>query len=220
MNVDKAFEVENGIDVEGGPFYTGGPLSPVGQGLPDRTVYVQTIGSGVLVWQKFGVGDTASDWRLYPASGISFDPTGANTLTATNLQDAVFANDGAASTALNTPRFAIPLQYNGNVGDATFFGYSNLLPGDATPIVIPIKSELFEFSFSNSKSTADYTLEFRKNSTTGSVLYTVSKSNVQFFADVAISINFEVGDTVYVKYLDDGTNASDVGLVLFFKAIP
>jgi len=82
MDVGKAYEADNGFLVTDGPFYTGGALSPVGLGLPSNTIYVQTLASGILVWQKFGAGDTASDWRIYPASGVSFD---VSSLTGNSL---------------------------------------------------------------------------------------------------------------------------------------
>jgi len=154
------------------------------------------------------------------ADAVAFDSTGSPNITADNVQDAILENEGAADTALNTPRYAIPLLHNGTVGGGTFFGYSNLLPGNDTPIIIPLKSELFEFTYSNKNSNADYTLEFRKNSTTGTILYTISKTNTQFFTDAIINIPFDVGDEIYVKYIDNGGNSSDAVLVLFFKAVP
>ena len=153
------------------------------------------------------------------AESIPFNNTGTD-FVATELQGAVEEAGTGVTTALNTPRYTLVLQHNGTVGNNTFFGYSNLLPGDSTPIIVPIKSDLFEFTFSNSNSSADYTLEFRKNSTTGTAFYTVSKVNTQFFIDDIINESFVAGDEVYIKYLDDGNNASDVGLVLVFKAVP
>ena len=84
MDIDKAFSVDNGFTVDeenSGPFYSGGVVSPIGLGLPFNTVYMQTVAGGALLWQKFGAGDTASDWRLYPAEGVSYDVT---TLLATS----------------------------------------------------------------------------------------------------------------------------------------
>lgn len=94
MDVNKAFEVLNGVlvnensagNVIEGPFYTGGPDSPVGLNLPANTIYTQNKTDGVVIWQKFNNG--VNDWRVYPAKDISFDPTGTD-ITATNVQDAV-----------------------------------------------------------------------------------------------------------------------------------
>lgn len=94
MNKDRAFEVEQGVivtDENGneGPFYTGGSVFPFGLDLPQSTIYVQNEGSRIIVWQKFGAG--VNDWRNYPALDISFDDSGSDELTATNLQAAVQA---------------------------------------------------------------------------------------------------------------------------------
>lgn len=71
MDVTKALEAEQGFLVENGPFYTGGTASPVGLDLPTGTFYLQTTGSGVLIFRKFGVN--ATDWRQLSAQDIPFD---------------------------------------------------------------------------------------------------------------------------------------------------
>ena len=71
MDVNKAFEVINGVlvnensagNVIEGPFYTGGPNSPVGLNLPEKTVYVQNKIDGMLIWRKFGNG--VNDWCIH-----------------------------------------------------------------------------------------------------------------------------------------------------------
>lgn len=134
----------------------------------------------------------------------------AETFTAfDDVADAAFA-----------ARYTLTLQHNGTVGNGTFFGYSNLLPGDATPVLAPINSVFKGFTFSNANSGADYTLEFRKNSTTGTVFYTISKVNTQFFTQDVPDESFNAGDAIYVKYVDDGNNASDAGIVLYYQVIP
>lgn len=159
------------------------------------------------------------------ASSVPFDnnPDGTPIFTQSNpenVQEAISAGGEKAQVALDTPRYTIPLVYNGTVGNNTFIGYSNLLPGDSTPIVIPVNSQILEFTFSNQSSNADYTLEFRKNSTTATLFYSVSKTNTQFFSDLDIDEFFDSGDTIFIKYIDDGNNASDVAILLVFKSIP
>lgn len=86
MDIDKAFEVETGILIEDGPFYTGGASSPIGLDLPVNTLYVQNVGDRVVIWQKY---DTlVTDWRVFPAQDIGFDPTGLET-SATDVQEAI-----------------------------------------------------------------------------------------------------------------------------------
>lgn len=137
-----------------------------------------------------------------------------------NVQEAIDAGGDKAQVALDTPRYSIPLIYNGTLSNNEFIGYSNLLPGDSTPIVVPIDSILEEYTFSNNSSTADYGIELRKNSTVATPFNTVSKDNTQFFVESGIGESFNQGDTIYVKYIDEGSNARDVGIVLIFKAVP
>ena len=86
MNIDKAFEVDEGFLMTDGPFYTGGVASPVGLNLPELTFYSQTTAAGVLIWRKFGAG--VNDWRQLSAQDIPFDPTGSS-LTSTETDTAL-----------------------------------------------------------------------------------------------------------------------------------
>lgn len=94
-NINKAFEVDFGVvsspdgDTDG-PFYTGGPSSPVGLDLPERTIYTQNLAAGCRIWQKFGAG--VNDWRLYPSESVSFDPTllADADLVGTNVATALY----------------------------------------------------------------------------------------------------------------------------------
>lgn len=140
--------------------------------------------------------------------------------TAGTVQVALEETSTTADNALNLPIFPILLQHNGTVSDGYFIGYDSLIPGDDTPVVIPKKSQFTNFTFSNSRSNADYTLIFRKNSTGASAFLSVSKVNTQFFTHQLISPeSFVAGDVIYIEYQDDGTNASDVGMTLNFKAV-
>lgn len=65
IDAAKAFEADNGFrpneNGTQGPFYTGGPASPVGLDLPVDTFYVQNQGTGgVVLWRKYGTG--VNDW--------------------------------------------------------------------------------------------------------------------------------------------------------------
>lgn len=126
-------------------------------------------------------------------------------------------NDISASAF--AARFTISLQHNGSVSGGTFFGYNELIPGNTTPIIIPIASILKGYSFSNSSAAADYTLYFRKNSTVATPFHSVSKVNTQYFAETITDQSFSAGDQIYVSYQDDGGNATDVGITLFFQAV-
>lgn len=155
-------------------------------------------------------------------TGFDNNPSGTPIFTESTpqtVQEAIEASGEKGQLALDTPRYSIPLIYNGTVGNNTFIGYSNLVPGDATPVVIPVKSQLLEFSFSNS-NTADFTLELRKGSTVATPFATIVRTTTTNFVQTGLTQEFLSGETIFIKYLDTGTNASDAGLILFFKAIP
>lgn len=91
MDINRAFEILNGLavnpdEVTDGPFYTGGPMSPIGLDLPERTFYIQNISGGVIIWRKFGTG--VNDWRQLSAQDIPFDPSSVD-LISTNGQAAI-----------------------------------------------------------------------------------------------------------------------------------
>lgn len=92
IDESRAFDADNGVIVTQensettGPFYTGGPDSPVGMDLSVNTFYLQTTGAGVLIFRKFGPG--ANDWRQLSAEDIPFDNTGTD-IVATTVQNAI-----------------------------------------------------------------------------------------------------------------------------------
>lgn len=94
IEINKAHDVDHGLlindpnsgnNVEG-PFITGGPNSPVGLNLPEKTMYVQNTASGIIVWEKYSNG--VNDWKIYPANKIGFDPANVD-ITATDVQAAI-----------------------------------------------------------------------------------------------------------------------------------
>ena len=128
------------------------------------------------------------------------------------------ASDGSVwtrATAVGIPVFAITLQHQGAVSNGTFYGYAANTPGDQTPVTIFRKARIDHVSFSNSRAGADYDIEFRKNSPTAAVFETISKTNVQNFAqDMVTPTEFAQGDTIYVKHVTTGTDPKDVGILL------
>jgi len=144
MDSTKAFSVDNGLIVDeenGGPFYTGGTASPVGQGLPANCVYSQTVAGGVILWQKYGAGDTSADWRNYPAAGISYTPSAsAYRSTSDNVNSALdelrelklYVPIDTATT-LNGTLTLTATSNTLNIISGTLTGYSVQLP-DATTV--------------------------------------------------------------------------------------
>lgn len=160
------------------------------------------------------------------AKGISFEgldtkliyPTGDD-LGWSDPNSSGFKKFNDLNAAAFASRFSINLQHNGSVSGGTFLGYNELIPGDTSPVVIPVNAVMKAFSFTNSSNTADYTLIFRKNSTGATPFLSVSKVNTQFFAQSVSDQSFSAGDRIYVQYQDDGNNASDVAMTLMFQAV-
>lgn len=145
------------------------------------------------------------------ADSTPFD-NDTNGFESDNVQEAIEEVLELADAAIYT----IPLVYNGTLSGTQFISYSNLTPD--SPIVIPKKSSFVGFTFSNSRTGADYTINLRNNTTTGTPFYTTSKTNTQFFAEtLATPEPFEAGDTISVQYADNGTNGSDGVWLLTFK---
>lgn len=132
-----------------------------------------------------------------------------------NVQDGL-TNVGDLVAPLRVP---LALVYNGNLSNGDFIGYSNLIPGDATPVLAPITGTFTSFTWSNSSANADFALEFRKNSTTATPFFTWSVDNTQTAAVILPSAeSFTAGDSIYVKYIDEGQNAQDAVIILQFRA--
>lgn len=83
---DNAHEISEGLLVTDGPFITGGAASPVGLNLPQSTVYIQTLSTGVFIWRKFG--SSSADWRILSAQDIFFDNT-FNEFESSQCQEAI-----------------------------------------------------------------------------------------------------------------------------------
>jgi len=147
------------------------------------------------------------------AESIPFD-NDTNGFTSDNVQDAIEEVEDIA-TPLRVP---INLIYNGTLSNGDFIGYSNLLPGDDTPVIIPITGSFVEFTWSNKNASADFALEFRLNSTVGTPFFTWSVDNTQTAAVIVPPEPVTIGDEIYVKYIDEGSNASDAAIVLLFRS--
>jgi len=147
------------------------------------------------------------------AEAVPYDNTDSG-LVSENTKDAIDEINAKANVAV----FTIPLVYNGTISSDTFISYSNLTPN--SPIIVPVNSEFVAFTFSNSRSGADYGLEFRINSTTNTPFYSTSKTNTQFFSETVTPPQvFNAGDIISVKYLDQGGNSNDVVIILAFRAL-
>ena len=161
-------------------------------------------------------------FNLYASGPFTFQVSDAvpfdnatNGFASENAQAAIEEVADIANAAV----FTIPLVYNGTLSGTKFISYSNLTPN--SPVIVPINCEFVGFTYSNSKSGADYTFNFRNNTTTGTPFFTVSKTNTQFFAQtLPTPETFTAGSEISIQYVDDGTNSNDGVWILTFKALP
>jgi len=163
--------------------------------------------------------DKYEGWgRLFRhAGGIPFlSPNNSNRQNGFESIWVQSAIEEARNSAEGKARFSITLSHNGTVSNGDFFGYSSLIPGDDTPIIVGKDSIFEEFTFSNKNNSADFTLYFFKNN---SLFLTVVRSNTLYFVYTNINEEFSGGDEIYIRYGDNGGNASDVGMVLYFKPL-
>lgn len=162
----------------------------------------------VIIGERNGVELLDNEEYVLIPENIPFSSPG---VVSDNVKDAILETNGIAQAQ----RYPIILTHNGSVSNGTFLGYSSKISGDSSPIVIPASGTLKEFSFSNSKTSADFTLEFRKNSLTATPFFSVSKTNTQFFVQTGVDEVMTVGDRLYVKYVDNGTNANDAVVIIY-----
>lgn len=151
------------------------------------------------------------------AKSTPFNDSG---FTSTNAQDAIIE---AKQNAEGFPRAGLPLIYNGTVGNNDLISYSNLTP--SVPIVFPVNTKLNELTFANAKTSVECDIEIWKDGVdTGTLVKTINistgVSDNDFFDVNSDNITFNAGQIVQLKYIDQGTNASDLVIVLWISRIP
>ena len=149
------------------------------------------------------------------ASSVPFDNNGTN-FDSSNAQDAI---EESLLTSISLPRFPINLVMNGTMSNGDWVTYSNLVP--ASSVIIPAKCELREITWSNTRTSVEFDLEFYKNgrTTTKYVTRSVSSGAESSGQFLSLSDPFDATDTIDIKYIDQGTNASDLVIVLFFQTV-
>lgn len=138
-----------------------------------------------------------------------------------NSEDTQSAIEEAKQNAEGFPRAGIPLINNGTQGGGDWISYSNLTPN--VEIIFPVKTKLNELTWGNSRDNVTFDLEIYKNGTTsGDLVRTLSiTSSVNIksgFIDT-IDETFEAGDWIRIKYISQGTNTSDLVVLLWISRI-
>lgn len=151
------------------------------------------------------------------ADSVPFD-NDTNGFTADSTQEAI---EEAKAQAEGFPRAGIPLVQNGVQGNGDWISYSNLVP-DAV-ITFPVNSRINEITVANRKNSVEFDLEVYKNgSTAGDIVDTWSFSTgagVNYASLSSVNLDLVVGDFIRLKYIDQGTNTSDLVVVIYFSRI-
>lgn len=170
----------------------------------------------LLVLSLLLMGQT--DWYHSPVSRqIPFD-NATNGFTADEVQAAI---EEAKLTAEGLPRLSINLINNGVTGNNDWISYSELTPN--TNIIFPLPVRLSEIAWSNSNTSVEFSVEFYKNGRAGGdLLFTygpVTSGAANFGYVSGLNYEFAAGDWIIPKYIDQGTNCSDLVLSLWLQRI-
>jgi hypothetical protein len=152
------------------------------------------------------------------AGQVPFD-NDTNNFTSEDTQSAI---EEARDLAAGFPRAGISLVYNGTVSNNDLISYSNLTP--QTTIVFPVNTQLNELTFANNRTSVDCDIEIWDGGvTSGTLIKTVNVStgagdNAVFDLN-ADNLTFNAGEFIQLRYIDQGTNARDMALVLWISRI-
>lgn len=144
---------------------------------------------------------------------IPFDNS-TNGYTAVTTQGAI--EEGVA-TAIAKPRYSIVTVHNSTISNNQWLSYSNLVPGDTVPIRIPLDSFLREISFAFAGTSVDGQFDLYKNGlTAGDIVASITFTNVNNFKlETGLSIPLASGDYIVGRWIDTGTNPSDMCITYF-----
>lgn len=154
------------------------------------------------------------------AEQVPFDNDGT-TFVSEDTRAAIIE---ARETAAGFPRAGLSLVQNGLQSSGDLVSYSHLTP--QTPIVFPVNTQLNELTFSNNRNSIECDLEIWDGGVSGGTLVkTVNIStgagNVSQAVDLnADNLTFSAGDEIQIRYIDQGTNARDMVVVLWISRIP
>lgn len=119
------------------------------------------------------------------------------------------------------PRAGLPLVNNGSQNNNDWITYSNLTP-DAK-ITFPVKTRINEVTFANSNSDVEFDIQVYKNGIAGGNLVDTwsfdTGPGIDFGSLSNIDLDLEIGDWIRLKYIDQGTNTSDLVLVVYFSRL-
>ena len=133
------------------------------------------------------------------------------------------ARDGiieARQTAPGKARSTITLLHNGTISDGFWHGYSDLIPSNNSPIILPWDCELLEYTFTANRTSMDGRMDFYLNGTGGgSIIYGIQFNNVNRTLTDNPNLTFSAGDLLRLRWVDEGQNPRDAVSVLFFRLL-
>lgn len=150
-----------------------------------------------------------------PAAGIPFNNS-SNGFSANQVQPAI---EEARNTAVGKARYAMVFVHNSTVGNNNWLGFSELVPSNTTPLVVPVGSKLSELAFSFAGSNVSGYMKIYKNGTdAGNVVYTMTLTNDNVYK-LATNVNVTLvsGDLLRAQWIDTGNNPNDACLQFFFQ---
>lgn len=149
------------------------------------------------------------------AGSTPFDNS-TNGFAATDVQAAI---EEAKATAVSKVRFTLVTTFNGVVGNNSWLGYSELLPGNTSPIRLPLACILREISFSWNGTSVDGTYRIYKNGTAaGDIVYTTTFTNQNGGSQITgVNISFAANNFYSGFWVDAGDNPLDMSIVYYFE---
>lgn len=153
------------------------------------------------------------------AESIPFD-NDTNDFVADEVQGAI---EEARETAAGFPRAGLALVQNGTMSNNDLISYSHLTPN--TPIVFPVNTQLNEVTFSNNRTSVECDIEiWRGEVGVGTLLITLNVNTgagrTELFDLNSGNFTFIAGEQIQLRYIDQGTNARDMVIVLWISRIP
>jgi len=161
--------------------------------------------------------------RAIPFDGSGFSPS----FTSTNVQDAIGEGRDSAISEANKARSTIVTHFNGTVTNNQWLGYTDQLPGDLVPIVIPWNCVLreisirFDFSvfliFVGQPIDGDFRI-YKNGTSAGDVVLFENFANVTGGKLLTgLNVSFSAGDLIRGRWEDNGDNPADMAIVYSFQ---
>lgn len=106
---------------------------------------------------------------------------------------------------------------NGVVSNNEWVTFSELTP--AVWIPFPYDASIAEIAWDNKNNNRSFDLEFYKNDDVSGLIYTYEVRNKRYGHTTGLDLEFTAGDRLRIKYVDQGSNASDLVVLLHYKKL-